>query len=62
LSLRRNMKWLWAFEKHEHLHIPKTNNAIEETFTDIKTELRVHSGISKQRIIALIQEYIARNH
>lgn len=62
LSLRRNMKWLWTFEQYSHLHIPKTNNAIEGTFTDIKTKLRVHSGISKQRRIALIQEYIARNY
>jgi len=62
LSLRGNMKWLWTFEKHEHLHIPKTNNAIEETFTDLKTKSRVYSGISKQRRIALIQEYIAWNY
>ncbi len=62
LSLKRNMKWLWTFEQYSHLHIPKTNNAIEGTFTDIKTKLRVHSGISRQRRVALIQEYIARHY
>ncbi len=60
LSLRRNMMWLLTFEEYEYLHIPKTNNAIEGTFTDIKTKLRVHSGISKQRRITLIQELITR--
>ena len=62
LSLKRNMKWLWTFEEYSHLHIPKTNNALEGTFTDIKTKLRVHSGISKQRRITLIQELIARHY
>ena len=39
-----------------------TNNAIEGVFTDIKTKLRVHSGITKDRRSALIQEYIARHY
>ncbi len=44
LSLRRNMMWLWIFQGYKHLHIPKTNNAIEGTFTDIKTKLRIPFG------------------
>lgn len=60
LSLKRNMPWLWTFYDYPELHIPNTNNALEGVFTDIKTKLRVHSGITKQRRVALIQEYIAR--
>ena len=45
LSLKRNMKWLWTFYDHPSIGIPNTNNALEGTFTDIKTKLRVHSGI-----------------
>lgn len=62
LSLKRNMPWLWTFYDYPELHIPNTNNALEGTFTDIKTKMRVHSGISKQRRITLIQEYIARHY
>lgn len=62
LSLKRNMPWLWTFYEYPELLIPNTNNALEGTFTDIKTKLRVHSGISKQRRITLIQEYIARHY
>lgn len=62
LSLKRNMKWLWTFYDYPELHIPNTNNALEGVFTDIKTKLRVHSGITKQRRKALIQEYIARHY
>ncbi|MDE5799510.1 MAG: hypothetical protein K2H74_00635 [Paramuribaculum sp.] len=62
LSLMRNMPWLWTFYDYPDLHIPNTNNALEGIFTDIKTKLRVHSGISKERRINLIKEYIARRY
>ena len=62
LSLKRNMPWLWTFQDYLLLHIPNTNNALEGVFTDIKTKLRVHSGITKDRRSALIQEYIARHY
>ena len=61
-SLCRNMTWRWTFYDYPELHIPNTNNAIECVFTNIKTKLRVHSGISKFRRMALIQEYIARHY
>lgn len=62
LSLKRNIPWLWTCQDYQHLHIPNTNNALEGVFTDIKTKLRVHSGITKDRRMALIQEYIARHY
>ena len=62
LSLKRNIPWLWTYQDYPNLHIPNTNNAIEGVFTDIKTKLRVHAGITKDRRIALIQEYIARHY
>lgn len=62
LSLKRNMPWLWTFQDYPELHIPNTNNALEGTFTDIKTKLRVHSGISKERRKLFIQEYISRHY
>ncbi len=61
-GLRRNMPWLCTHYDYPELHIPNTNNALEGVFTDIKTKLRVHSGISKQRRIAMIQELIARRY
>lgn len=62
LSLKRNMPWLWTFYDNPQLHIPNTNNALEGVFTDVKTKLRVHSGITRMRRMALIQEYIARHY
>jgi len=62
LSIKRNMPWLWTFELFENLHLPRTNNALEGCFADIKTKMRVHSGISKERRECLIDEYIARKY
>lgn len=62
LSLRRNMPWLWTFYDKPNLGIPNTNNALEGTFTDIKSKLRVHSGIKKINRDKFLDEYIARHY
>ena len=61
LSLKRNMKWLWTFFDYPNIGIPNTNNAIEGTFTDIKTKLRVHSGMKKSNRQKFLDEYIYRH-
>lgn len=62
LSLRRNMPWLWTFYDNPNLGIPNTNNALEGTFTDIKSKLRAHSGIRKINRDKFLDEYIARHY
>ena len=47
LSLKRNMPLLWTFYDHPETGLPNTNNAIEGLFSDIKSKLRAHRGISK---------------
>ena len=46
LSLKRNMPLLWIFCDHPETGLPNTNNALEGLFSDLKTKVRVHSGIS----------------
>lgn len=62
LSVRRNMKWLWTFEKYPGTGLPRTNNALEGVFADLKTKVRVHSGISRENRKRLLDEYIARHY
>lgn len=62
LSLRRNMRWLWTFYDHLELHIPNTNNGLEGIFADIKSKVRVHSGITREHRMKLIDEYIFRHY
>ena len=62
LSLKRNMRWLWTFESYNDRVIPKTNNGIEGIFADIKSKVRVHSGINDEHRKKLIDEYLTRNY
>ena len=62
LSLRRNMPLLWTFYDHPETGLPNTNNAIEGLFSDIKSKLRVHRGISKDNRKKLLDEYIMRHY
>lgn len=48
LSVKRNMPLLWIFYDHPNIGIPNTNNGLEGIFSDIKTKLRVHSGLGKE--------------
>ena len=46
LSIRRNMKRLWTFYDYRDRVIPNTNNGLEAIFADIKSKVRVHSGLT----------------
>ncbi len=60
-SLKRNMKWLWTFYDFPECGIPNTNNGIEALFTDLKTKLRVHCGLSKRNRRVFIDKFFKRS-
>ena len=62
LSIKRNMYWLWTFYDYPNRFIPNTNNGLEGIFSDIKSKVRVHSGITKEHRMKLIDEYISRHY
>ena len=62
LSIKRNMPLLWTFYDHPELGLPNTNNGLEGIFSDLKTKLRVHSGIKKEQRKRLIDEYLMRHY
>jgi hypothetical protein len=48
LSIKRNMPYLWTwYDNLGTVEIPNTNNGLEGQFTDLKTKLRNHNGLSK---------------
>lgn len=59
-SVRRNMYYLWTFYDKPGTGLPNTNNALEGLFSDLKTKVRVHSGISNEHRKKLLDEYIKR--
>lgn len=62
LSLKRNMPLLWTFYEKPETGLPNTNNALEGVFSDIKSKVRVHRGISKNNRKRLLDEYIKRRY
>ena len=62
LSLKRNMPLLWTFYDRPETGLPNTNNAIEGLFSDIKSKLRAHRGISRDNRKKLLDEYIMRHY
>jgi hypothetical protein len=62
LSIRRNMPYLWTWYDNLTLGIPYTNNALEGKFTDLKTKLRNHNGLSRSHKKVFIDEYFKATH
>ena len=61
-AIRFYMPYLWTCDHYPFLHIPNTNAAIESLNQRLKTLLRNHSGISGQRRMKLLEEFIARHY
>ena len=57
LSIKRNMPYLWTWYDHRGMDIPNTNNALEGMFTDLKSKLRNHNSLTKERRMKFIDEY-----
>ena len=57
LSLRRNMPYLWTWYDNIEIGIPNTNNGLEGKFTDLKSKLRNHNGLSQSHRMVFIDEY-----
>ena len=62
LSVKRNMPLLWTFYDHPETGLPNTNNALEGLFSDLKSKVRVHCGISNEHRKKLLDEYIKRRY
>lgn len=62
LSVKRNMKRLWTFYDYKDRIIPNTNNGLEGIFSDIKSKVRVHSGLTREHRKLLIDEYVSRHY
>lgn len=59
-SLNTNMKWLFTWYENYELNIPNTTNMIDGHFSDLKNKLRNHNGLTKQRKIKFINEFLKR--
>ena len=58
-SLKRNLDYLFAFEKYPDLNIPNTTNLLDDAFTGLKRHLACHQGISKENKAMFIKDYFS---
>jgi len=57
-SLKTNSRWLFTWYDHIELGIPNTTNALEDHFSDLKNKLRNHNGLSLNRKMKFINEFL----
>ena len=59
-SLKTNLPYLFTHQKYPELGIPNTTNGLEGVFSNLKTKLRVHAGLKRNRKIKVIDQYLAK--
>lgn len=59
-SLKENIPYLFTYQKHPELNIPKTTNSLDGTFGHMKTLLRNHRGVSKEKRFKMIEEILGK--
>jgi hypothetical protein len=57
-SIKTNLPWLFTWYDYMALDIPNTTNAIDGSFSDLKTKLGNHNGLSQVRKIKFIDEFL----
>lgn len=57
-SLRTNLQWLFTWYDNIEMGIHNTTNAIDGHFADLKNKLRNHNGLSIQRKMKFIDEFL----
>lgn len=58
LSLRRNLPYLFTYQKYPDLHIPNTTNTIDGYFASVKKKVAAHHGLRKDRRYKVICELL----
>jgi hypothetical protein len=59
-SLKENQEYLFTYQRYPELKIPKTTNSLDGSFGHMKTLLKVHRGISKERRFKMIEEILKK--
>lgn len=58
-SIKRNLPYLFTFEDFPNLKIEKTTNSCDGYFSQLKSKVRLHSGINTRRKIQMINKLLS---
>ncbi len=61
LSLKKNLPYLFTYQKYPELKIPNTTNSLDGFWSRVKNLLSAHRGKSKERIQKMITEILRRS-
>jgi hypothetical protein len=57
-SLKRNLPYLFTYQKYPELSIPNTTNTIDGYFASVKKKVAAHHGLRKDRRFKVISELL----
>ena len=57
-SIKRNLPYLFTYQKYPELHIPNTTNDLDGSFSNLKKKLAVHHGLRRDRRYKVISEIL----
>jgi len=57
-SLKKNLPYLFTYQKYPELNIPNTTNSLDGWFNVLKSKLNVHRGLNKKRARKVIIELL----
>ena len=57
-SLKRNLPYLFTYQKYPELNIPNTTNDLDGSFSNLKKKLSVHHGLRQDRRFKVISEIL----
>ncbi len=57
-SLKRNLPYLFTYQKYPELNIPNTTNSLDGAFSALKKKLGVHHGLRKDRRYKVISKLL----
>ena len=59
LSMKRNLQYLFTYERYPDLAIPTTTNSLDGMFTQLKNRLAVHRRLRRDRRYRMIGDILA---
>ena len=57
-SLKRNLPYLFTYQKYPELNIPNTTNTIDGSFASVKKKTAAHHGLRRDRRFKVISELL----
>lgn len=57
-SLKRNLSYLFTYQKYPELNIPNTTNDLDGSFSNLKKKLSAHHGLRRDRRFKVISEIL----